>query len=110
MQGNENLITELIGKSSSELMLFFILFVVAFVPIYTILLKGRTAKDKREDVRDKQLIDIVTKNTEALTEMADAVKACKDHRALLCQIQNIVQRAAEIPDSDKVSCDEGGGG
>ena len=76
MQGEQALI-DLIGKTNSELILFFVLiiiaFVIGFIPLYNLIRKDRKARADQEDnrqdryiEREREIIKVISANSEVI--------------------------------------------
>ena len=67
----EQIIQEVARKTNSELILFFVLLLVAlivfFIPMYRMISKATSERQDKYIEREKGLLDIVSKNTEAIS-------------------------------------------
>lgn len=73
----QQIVSEVVQKTNSELILFFVLMIIVLVifviPLYRMMLKDRSEKTKQEDIRqdkyierEKQIIQVITANTEVM--------------------------------------------
>lgn len=81
MGANEtSIFRQIIEKTDSVILIFFILiilaFVVVFIPFYKVIMNDRIKRKEAEQIRfdkmnqrEAQLIEVITKNTEVLSEL-----------------------------------------
>ena len=53
----------IINATASELILFFVILAVVALPLYVAVLKGRKADKQHEREREKNILEVITKNT-----------------------------------------------
>lgn len=81
-----DLLDKIVGNTQSELILFFVIIVVAMVivllPLYSLMSKDRKQKNQLENVRqdkfierEKQIIQVITANTEVMAGLKTTLEA-----------------------------------
>ena len=69
----QEIIKEVMQRTNSELMLFFILLLVAMVvvwiPLYRMMRKDRIERVKLDFERERSILDVVTANTDVISEL-----------------------------------------
>lgn len=77
-ENEAKLLDKVVGNTQSELILFFVIIVIAMVivllPLYTLISKDRKQKDQIENIRqdkyierERQIIQVITANTEIMS-------------------------------------------
>ena len=89
----QQLVTEIVTKTSSELILFFILFLIGlilvFIPIYRINTKTKENRMKHEMEQWHELVQVVSANTEVMTSLKSVIEhTSHDNKTVLERIQS----------------------
>ena len=94
--------SEIVGQTSSELILFFVLFLVGlvlvFVPVFRMLLKHRVQRlameREQQQALQKQFVKVVSANTEIMTMLKAVIEhTSRDHKQT---IERVHDRIDEI--------------
>jgi len=69
----EQIVNEIIHKTTSELIIFFILvmitLVIVFLPLYRMMVKDRKERNVQNFEREKQIMSVITANTEVISRL-----------------------------------------
>jgi uncharacterized protein HemX len=78
-QDTEQIITEVVKKTESDLILFFVLAIVALlivaIPLYRMVLDDRKRRTEHESKREGRILDVISRNSEVVERNTAALYA-----------------------------------
>ncbi|MCL2579722.1 MAG: hypothetical protein FWE32_06780 [Oscillospiraceae bacterium] len=78
-----------VGRTGSELILFFVILAIFAIPFYIVVLKGRKADKAHEREQQQQLLKVVSDNTAVMAGLKATLDTSKvDTKATLDRIHN----------------------